>query len=98
MPVAELVAVPTLLGFAVFSRGWGRLVSREAILLVIFWIWTLFTSVNAVNTPLFESHADMTWFRLQGVSKIFLMTLVTMGIVDSFARLRKLIIVMAGCF
>ena len=98
LPVAELVAIPTLLGFVVFSRGWGRLLCREAILLMIFWIWTVITSINAANTPLFQSHADMTWFRLQGVSKIFLMTLVTIGIVDSFARLRTLIIVMAGCF
>jgi probable O-glycosylation ligase (exosortase A-associated) len=98
MPVAELVAIPTLLGFAIFSRGWGRLVSREAGLLVLFWTWTCITSVNAISTPLFESHAEMTLFRLQGVSKIFLMTLVTMGIVDSFARLRTLIIVIAGCF
>jgi putative inorganic carbon (hco3(-)) transporter len=99
LPTAEMVAIPTILGFLVFSRGgWNRLVSRETFLMLALWVWFLITSINSANTPLFTPHITETWSRLEFVSKILLMTLVTMGIVDSFARLRTLVIVVAGCF
>jgi probable O-glycosylation ligase (exosortase A-associated) len=98
-PSAELIAIPTLLGFAIFTRGWAaRIVSRESFLIGLLWIWFLITSIVSASTPLFEPHALQTWSRLEFVSKVLLMTLVTMGIVDSFARLRTLVIVTAGCF
>jgi len=97
-PAAELVAIPTLLGFAVFSRGWGRLISRESILMFILWVWFTLTSIISTSTPLFQPHADQTWYRWEFVTKIMLMTVITMAIVDSFARLRILVIVTASCF
>jgi probable O-glycosylation ligase (exosortase A-associated) len=43
-------------------------------------------------------HSFDTWFRFGFVSKILLMTVVLVGVVDSFARLRILVIVIASCF
>ena len=97
-PWAVAVAVPTLCGFVVFSRGWpARLVSREVALIAVLWIWFTVTSIISSQTPLFEHHAADTWARWQLVSKVLLMTLVTIAVVDTFARLRILIMVMAGC-
>lgn len=93
-----LVAIPTLAGFALFSRGWQRLASREVVLLLILWGWFVITSMAAANTPLFQPHIVQTWDRLIFVSKIFVMTLASIGIIDSFERLRNLIIVIATCF
>ena len=97
-PAAELVAVPTLLGFLVYGRGWNRMISRESILIVCLWIWFTLTSIVSTSTPLFEPHADMTWFRWQFVTKVLLMTLVTIAIVDSFNRLRIIVMVTACSF
>jgi probable O-glycosylation ligase (exosortase A-associated) len=99
LPTAQLVAMPTLLGFMVFSRGaWNRIISRESILIGIFWMWIVLTSINAGNTPLFQPHVDKTYFRLGEVSKILLMTMITMAIVDTYKRLRILLITIALCF
>lgn len=98
LPSAELIAVPTILGFLVFSGGWKRLISRESVLIMIFWAWTIVTSINASLNPIFALHADLTWIRFQVVSKILLMTMVTIGIVDSFGRLKTFVITIAACF
>jgi probable O-glycosylation ligase (exosortase A-associated) len=96
---ATAVGVATIAGFLIFSRGWGRrLISIQVALIAILWIWFTITSFNADHTPLFAHHSFDTWFRFDFVSKILLMTLVTIGVVDSFSRLRILIIVIAGCF
>src|SRR4051812_8024779 len=98
-PWAAMVAVPTVAGFLIFSRGWiRRITSTECLLLAALWLW--FTVTTLVNTghPLFLHHAAETWFRWNFVSKVLLMTVVTVGVVDSFERLRKLVMVIAGCF
>jgi probable O-glycosylation ligase (exosortase A-associated) len=97
-PSAELIAIPTILGFVFFSNGWTRIISRESLLIVLLWAWFTITSIVASSTPLLDAHSTDTWFRYQFVSKILLMVFLTMGIVDSFARLRTLIMVTAGCF
>ena len=97
-PVALMLAIPTLLGAVVFGRGWHNLLSREVILLFILWIWFTVTTVVSTSTPFFADHAEATWLRWGFVSKIMLMTVATVTIVDSFARLRTLVMVIAGCF
>jgi probable O-glycosylation ligase (exosortase A-associated) len=98
-PWALAVGVATVAGFFIFNRGWvRRLGSIEVALLAILWIWFTITSLNADLTPLFVHHSFDTWFRFRFVSKILLMTAVTIGVVDTFARLRILVIVIAGCF
>jgi probable O-glycosylation ligase (exosortase A-associated) len=97
-PLAEAVAIPTLAGFLVFHRGWGRLASREFLLLLILWAWFVVTSLVSTHSPLFVHHADDTWYRLVFVSKILLMTTVAMCVIDSYKRLRIFLLVIAASF
>lgn len=98
-PWALAVAVATLAGFALFCRGWGaRLASGKVLLIVILWVWFTVTSIVATGTPAFFHHAADTWSRWWFESKMLLMTLVIIAVVDSLARLRILLLVMAGCF
>ncbi len=99
IPWAMVIAIPTVAGFAVYcSRNWNRFGSRETFLVALLWVWFVVTSVVSVNVPLFEHHSQDTWAHLVLVSKIFLMLFITVGIVDSFARLRIFVIVIASCF
>jgi putative inorganic carbon (HCO3(-)) transporter len=98
LPVAMLVAIPTLLGAAIFGRGWRNLLTKECGLLLGLWIWFTITTFVAGGNPVFADHADELWPRWQFVSKIFLMTALAVVVVDSFARLRTLLIVIAGSF
>src|SRR5262245_28227661 len=91
-PVAEMVAIPTLLGFAMKPTGLKRLATPHAVLMIILWLWFTVTSIAAANTPLFMPHAEQTWMRWQFVTKVMFMSLVTLAIVDSFWRLRTLVI------
>lgn len=98
-PWAVAIAVPTMAGFFVYYGGnISRLASRESGIIFLLWIWFTFTTVITVNMPVFEHHAKDTWDHLVLVSKIFLMVFVTIGIVDSFDRLRTLTITIASCF
>jgi probable O-glycosylation ligase (exosortase A-associated) len=97
-PWAEAVAIPTLIGFALFSRAWRNLGSGKVLLIGLLWAWFTITSLISTHTPLFIHHAGDTWFRWDFVSKVLLMTAVTVAILDSFARLRIFVLVMAGCF
>ena len=97
-PWALAVAIPTLIGFPIFSRGWKNLFSGKVLMIVVLWMWFTITSAISAGTPLFAHHAADTWFRWQFVSKVLLMTIVAIGIVDSFNRLRILVLVIAGCF
>ena len=97
-PLAMLLAIPTILGFVVFSRGWKQLQSREVILIVLLWGWFTVTSVVSTSSALFIHHAADTWERWEFVSKILLMAVLTVGLTNSFARLRWLVVTIAGCF
>src|ERR1051325_479540 len=99
IPLALAVALATLIGLFAFNSGTlGGMVNREGLLLIVLWAWFMVTSVVALNTPLFVHHTLDTMNHIVLVSKIFLITLVTMCIVNSFERLRILIMVIAGCF
>ncbi len=98
-PWSNAVALATIAGFLIFNHGWvRRLVSFQVLLMAILWVWFIVTSINVDHTPLFQPHSADTWYRFGFVSKILLMTLITIGVVDSFSRLRILVIVIAGCF
>jgi putative inorganic carbon (HCO3(-)) transporter len=98
LPWSLAVAIPTILGFAVFGRGWSRLVRRDSFLLVLLWIWFAFTTIICVNTPFFAYHVADAKSRFWFVSKILLMTFLMLGVVNSFARLRTLLWVIGVCF
>jgi len=97
-PWAMAVAIPTLLGLLLFARNWRGLISREVGLEVALWVWFTITSIVSTHTPLFQHHAADTWYRWGFVSKILLMAVVTVPIVNTFERLRMLLLVIAGCF
>jgi putative inorganic carbon (hco3(-)) transporter len=97
-PWATAVAVPTILGVLAFERRFGRLATREVGLLTALWIWFTVTSVFSVNAPEFMHHAADTLDKWHFVSKILLMTICMIPVVSSFARLRYLILTIAGCF
>lgn len=98
IPWALIIAVPTIAGFLTKPHDWTRFAARECVLLMALWLWFTFTTLYSINSVVFMHHADMTWYIYGLVSKIFLMVFVTIGIVDSFARLRTLVIVIASCF
>ena len=98
-PWALAVAIPTIAGFIVFNRGWGRLLSKECLPVFSLWVWFSLTTIVCLSTPLLaDDHGDDTIYRLTFVSKILLMIFVTIGVIDSFARLRTLLMVICGCF
>ena len=97
-PWALAVAVATLAGMIFFSGGFRKLASREVLVIIALWLWFTATSLNSSQTSLFMNHAVDTWYRWQFVSKILLMTLAAIVIVDSFSRLRIFVLVMSGCF
>jgi probable O-glycosylation ligase (exosortase A-associated) len=97
-PIALAVALPTLLGFLIFSPDWRSLRTREFALLAALGIWFTITTLVSVNNPMFAHHAADTWERWNFVSKVLLMTGVTMAVVNSFDRLRIFVLVVAGSF
>ena len=98
-PWAIAIGIPTIAGCLVFCPGWlSRIPSRESVLMLLFWGWTIITSIASEQNPMFVHHAESTWYHWRFVSKILLMTFVTMGVVNSFERLRILVLTVAGCF
>ena len=98
MSPAMLVAVPTLLGFCIFAPHWKRLACIEVGLMLVLWLWFTLTTVNSAQDPAFAEKNVSAWLRWSTVSKIMLMTAVTIAIIDSWKRLRWLVLAIAGSF
>jgi probable O-glycosylation ligase (exosortase A-associated) len=98
VPWAVIIAVPTIAGYLKSGPNFSRFFARESILVGLLWLWFCVTTLISINSPLFSEHAVPTLERFNIVCKIFVMVFITIGIVDSFARLRLLVIVMASCF
>lgn len=96
--LAFAVAVPTLLGTCIFSANFRRLFCREGVMLLILWVWFTVTSFNSAHDPLFADKAALCWFRWSMVSKILLMTVVMMMVINSWERIRWLVLAIAGAF
>ena len=47
LPIAMLVAIPTLLGALILGRGWRNLLSIECGLLLALWAWFTVTTIIA---------------------------------------------------
>jgi probable O-glycosylation ligase (exosortase A-associated) len=97
-PVAIAVGIPTIAGFLLFSPNIKTLRSREVWLMAILGIWFTITSIAAANNPVFIHHIADTWEKWRTVSKILLMAVVTIAVVNSFSRLRTFVLVIAGGF
>ena len=88
MPFSLIVAIPTLIGL-VFTKDrrpfpW----TREAVLLAAFWGLTLVTS-------LFSWYPDEAWPDFGQFSKIIVMTVVTITVIQDRTKLRYLLMVAA---
>jgi probable O-glycosylation ligase (exosortase A-associated) len=97
-PVAAVIAAPTLLG-TLFTRKINRdFMTRETGLLVALWIWFTVTYLNATRVPLFAGNIQDAKLELLRVSKILLMTVVMILLVNSRKKLKYLFVVTALCF
>src|SRR5439155_23140369 len=97
-PVAQVIAAPTIIG-AIFTKKANRsLITRETLLLIFFWAWTGITVLNAHFEPLFADHLVDAGLRLTELSKIMLMTILTIYLVSTREKLRYLLIVTAFSF
>ena len=99
-PVAQVIGLPTLVG-AIFTGSHNRqrhMFTRDLILLLMLWAWFGITLLHAMNVPLFYDHVDDAKVQMIEVSKILLMTFVTVLLVNSRERLHNLLLVIAFSF
>lgn len=94
-PVEKLVALVTLLGLLHARRFNQKILTWETVLVLLLWGWMAITLVYATQVPLFAGHIADGTDQLILISKILLMTFVTLLLVDSPSRLRQLVLVIA---
>jgi putative inorganic carbon (HCO3(-)) transporter len=95
-PVAWIIAVPTLLGTLFARQKTNRhVLVRETVLLVALWAWFGLTTLYVSQEPLFFDHLNDATVQLVRVSKVLLMTVVTIFVIDSRAKLKNLFLVIA---
>jgi probable O-glycosylation ligase (exosortase A-associated) len=97
-PWGMAVAIPTMAGMFLFEPKFARLRSSRVALILALWLWFCVTTVVSINTAHFVHHAADTVDRWKLVSKVLLMTICMIPIVDSFRRLRLLVLTIAGSF
>jgi probable O-glycosylation ligase (exosortase A-associated) len=94
-PVAQVIVIPTMVG-AFFSKDVNRKVfTRETVLLLCFWLWVSLSMANTHFEPMFADHITEGTARLVEFSKIMVMTLLTIFLVNSQKKLRYLMMVTA---
>ena len=98
LPWAQLVAIPTVVGWLLAGRHFNRLVSRETVLIAALWAWFTVTSVVSSFSPVFDHHQDGTWYQWQFVSKVLVMSVITVSIVNDFGKLRIYVLTIAASF
>jgi probable O-glycosylation ligase (exosortase A-associated) len=96
-PVAVVVGAATLAGLLIFFPGLRQFFSRDIVLMIILWLWFTLTSLHNSSMPEFTHFADDTWYQWRLVSKVLLMILVTVALVNTWQRFRTFLYVMAGC-
>ncbi len=97
-PWALAIALPTIGGYFLFHRGQGAFRSRECFFLFVLWMWFTVTTLISTHTATFLHHAADTEYHWRFVSKVLVMTGFSLLIVDTFERLRTLLMVISGCF
>ena len=94
-PVAMAIALPTL-GGILFTRRINRhFMTRESTLLLLFWAWFVLTLFHASLVTELAPHVGAAKAYLVQVSKVLLMTFVTILVVTSRKRLHYLFVVIA---
>ncbi len=98
LPLAQMVAIPTLLGLAFAKERRLPPMTRETFLLLLLWIWFGLTTINVYFSDPFFHHLPETVNRLREVSKILLIVFVSMMLVTSYKKLRWWYLVTIGSF
>jgi putative inorganic carbon (HCO3(-)) transporter len=94
-PVAQIIVIPTTIG-TLFAKNINRkVITRESLLLLSFWIWVGLTMLNAHFEPLFFDHLKEGTARLIEFSKIMALTSLTILLVTSKKKLKYLLMVTA---
>jgi len=96
-PVAIVIAIPTLLGTIVAAKN-RNIFTREVLILSALWAWFVATTAYVLITPAFAGHAGDAQAQLGEVSKILLMTFLTILLVVSREKLRLLVLVIIASF
>jgi len=94
---ALLIAIPTLLG-TIFAPKNKKILCRETVILAGLWFWFAFTTLYIAFVPEFAGHVKDANLHLQEVSKILLMTFVTILLVISKKKLRILVLLIIASF
>jgi len=97
-PVALVIAIPTLAGTLFTRQTNRRFVTREFALLLTFWVWMCITFYHASQTPVLSDHQIDAQADLVIISKVLLMTFLTILLTTTKERLRYLILVTALSF
>ena len=87
MPVAFLVAIPTLIGTVFAKKSLRSLLTPESLLLIGLWAWYTISYVHARSVPAFAGHMAEADYQMNHISKIILMTLVMIVMVTLRERL-----------
>jgi probable O-glycosylation ligase (exosortase A-associated) len=95
-PVAVVVAIPTLLGTLVARKINRNFMKREMLLMLALWAWFAITYLHALQVPLFGGHVGEAQAQLLQVSKILLMTFVTVLLITSRDKLKYLLLLTAA--
>jgi len=88
MPVAQMVAIATLIGLVAWRESKKVPWTRETITLTVLILWMLVTTLDAF-------YPELAWIQYQKVLKIQLMTFVTLMLMKEPVRLRLLVWVIA---
>lgn len=94
-PVALVIAVPTLLGTMFAKKSFRSLLTAESLLLFALWAWYIATFLYAYENPYFAGHLDSAKYQLSHITKILLMTFVTILVVNTRERLKGVLLVTA---
>jgi probable O-glycosylation ligase (exosortase A-associated) len=98
IPIALLVAIPTMAGLLVTKRKQLPPLTIETGLMLLLWFWFCVTTVNVYFSPTLVHHwTDSVGF-LWRVSKILLMVFVALALVTDSKRLRWWYLVTAASF
>lgn len=96
LPVALIVALPTLAGLFFAKKSLRSLLTVESALLFLLWLWFAITYIHASNVSLFALNMPDANYEISHISKIFLMTFVMIVMITSKERLRAVLMVSAG--
>ncbi len=94
---AVIVGVPTLIGL-LFAPKNLRIMTRETVLLLGLWCWFGITTLYITRVPEFAGHVKDASAHLEEVSKILLMTVVTIVLITSKFKLRLFTFVILASF